>query len=173
MNAVNAAEVNRRCGVPRNYATMLRLTIIGQDSVGLPELLISDSLMGANTGTQAPVSHVILPETEIDEAGKGEAFELGPLAGKQVLIVLRITKIVEQEALDVSIWGSTDSSDWGKEPLVAYPQKFYQGIAPAALDLGQRPEIKFLQARWDVNRWGRGYPRPYFKFAVEIQELQQ
>jgi hypothetical protein len=22
-----------------------------------------------------------------------------------------------------------------------------------------------------VNRWGRGYPRPYFKIAVEVQEL--
>jgi len=36
--------------------------------------------------------------------------------------------------------------------------------------LGQRPDIKFLQARWEVNRWGRGIPRAHFRFAVEVQE---
>ena len=38
-------------------------------------------------------------------------------------------------------------------------------------DLSQRQEVKFLQGRWEANRWGRGYPRPYFKFSLEIQEL--
>jgi hypothetical protein len=37
--------------------------------------------------------------------------------------------------------------------------------------LSQRPELRFLQARWEVRRWGRGYPRAYFKIAVEVQEL--
>jgi hypothetical protein len=96
---------------------------------------------------------------------------LGPQAGKALLLILRITEIIEQESLHVSVWGSPDGKDWGTQALFWYPQKFYRGAAPAALDLRQRPEIKFLQARWEVNRWGRGYPRPYFKFAVEIQEL--
>ena len=122
---------------------------------------------------QSTANYLVLPETAVDASGAGEAVDLGPLAGRQLLIILRITEIIEQEALDVSVWGSADGKDWGKEPLFVYPQKFYRGAAPAALDLRQKPEVKFLQARWDVSRWGRGYPRPYFKFAVEIQDLDR
>jgi len=127
--------------------------------------------MSSKTGTQASPSYLVAPETATDTAGTGEAFDLGPSAGKQVLIILRITDIIEQEALDVSVWSSADGKDWGAHPLFTYPQKFYRGVTPAALDLRQRPEVRFLQARWDVNRWGRGYPRPYFKFTVEVQEI--
>ena len=122
---------------------------------------------------QSTANYLVLPETAVDASGAGEAVDLGSLAGKQLLIILRITEMIEQEALDVSVWGSADGKDWGKEPLFVYPQKFYRGAAPAALDLRQKPEVKFLQARWDVSRWGRGYPRPYFKFAVEIQDLDR
>jgi len=116
-------------------------------------------------------AYLVAPETVVESNGMGSAYPLGPLAGKPVLIILRITEVVEQESLHVSIWGSADSNDWGAEALFWFPQKFYRGVTPAALDLRQRPEIKFLQARWEVNRWGRGSPRPYFRFAVEIQEL--
>jgi hypothetical protein len=128
-------------------------------------------MMSPSTRTQVSTCHLLPPDTPIDAPGAGEPFELGPLAAKRILLVLRITEIIEQEALDVSVWSSPDGKDWGVGPLFAYPQKFYRGLTPAALDLRQKPEIKFLQARWDVNRWGRGYPRPYFKFGLEIQEL--
>jgi hypothetical protein len=32
--------------------------------------------------------------------------------------------------------------------------------------------VKYLQARWEVDRWGRGKPLPRFGFMVEVQELQ-
>jgi len=127
--------------------------------------------MSADVKLQAAVGYLLPPETVVETSGTGARYELGPLAGKPVLIVLRIDDIVEQESLEVSVWGSTDGADWGAHPLFAFPQKFYCGVTPAALYLGQRPEIRFLEARWDVNRWGRGYPRPYFKFGIEIQEL--
>jgi hypothetical protein len=127
--------------------------------------------MTASSPTQPAVNDLLLPETAVETDGRGPAFDLGTLAGKPVMIVLRITEVVEQESLHVSIWGSTDGNDWGDKALFSFPQKFYRGTTPAALDLSQRPEIKFLQARWEVNRWGRGYPRPFFKFHVEIQEL--
>ena len=73
--------------------------------------------------------------------------------------------------MHVSIWGSADGQNWGPQALFWFPQRFYGGVTPAALDLRQRPDIKFLQARWEVNRWGRGIPRSYFKFAVEIQQV--
>jgi len=127
--------------------------------------------MTASISTQPTVYHLVPPETQVEANGAGPAYKLGGLEGKPVMIVLRIREIIEQESLHVSIWGSPDGGDWGQQALVWYPQKFYQGVAPAALDLRQRPGIKFLQARWEVNRWGRGDPRPLFKFGIEIQEL--
>ena len=109
--------------------------------------------------------------TRAEGSGQGAPLELGALAGKTLLLILQIDKVVEQESLHVSIWGSADGQDWGTQALFWFPQKFYSGATPAALDLGQRPEIKFLQARWEANRWGRGIPRTYFKFGVEVQEV--
>ena len=127
--------------------------------------------MTTSEATKAGISFLVPPGTTIETPGESAAFDLGPLAGKQVLIVLRVADIIEQESLHVSIWGSTDGKEWGDKALFWFPQEFYRGAKPAALDLRQRPEIKFLQARWEVNRWGRGYPRPYFRFSVELQEL--
>jgi hypothetical protein len=116
-------------------------------------------------------SYLVPAGTVVETPGTSPGFDLGSLAGKQILIVLRITDVIEQESLHVSVWGSTDGKDWGDKALFWFPQEFYCGVKPAALDLRQRPEIKFLQARWEVNRWGRGYPRPAFTFALEIEEL--
>ena len=127
--------------------------------------------MTTSEATKADTSYLVPVGTTIETAGAGSAFDLGPLAGKKVLMVLRVSDIIEQESLHVSIWGSADGNEWGDKPLFWFPQEFYRGVKPAALDLRQRPEIKFLQARWEVNRWGRGYPRPFFRFSVEIEEL--
>jgi hypothetical protein len=115
---------------------------------------------------------IVQSGTVIESDGESGALELGSAAGKKVLIVLRIDEIVEQESLHVSVWGSTDGQAWGDKPLFTYPQKFYRGATPAALDLAQRPEIKFLKASWKTNRWGRGYPRAFFQISIEVEELQ-
>jgi len=127
--------------------------------------------MTLSISTQPTVYHLVPPETQVERNGAGPAYELGGLAGKPVMIVLRITEIIEQESLHVSIWGSPDGKDWGQQALFWYRQKFYQGVAPAALDLRQLPGLKFLRANWEVNRWGRGDPRPRFKFGIEIQTI--
>jgi hypothetical protein len=127
--------------------------------------------MSLSTSTQPTAYHLVAPETQVETNGAGPAYELGALAGKPVMIVLRVEEIIEQESLHVSIWGSPDGKDWGQQALFWYPQKFYREVAPAALDLRQLSGIKFLRACWEVNRWGRGDPRPSFKFGVEIQEL--
>ncbi len=110
-------------------------------------------------------------DTVADAPGHGGPLELGALTGRPLLIVLRITEVIEQESLHVSVWGSADGKVWGTKALFWFPERFYRGITPAALDLSQRPELRFLEARWELNRWGRGYPRPYFKFSLEVQEL--
>jgi len=126
--------------------------------------------MTVSISTQ-PKVNLVPPETLVETNGASPAYGLGVLEGKPVMIVLGITEIIEQESLHVSIWGSPNGKDWGQQALFWFPQKFYQGITPAALDLRQLPSVKFLQARWEVNRWGRGDPRPLFKFGIEIQEL--
>lgn len=122
--------------------------------------------------TQTATGYLAPPGTETETPGTSATYDLGQLAGKQVLLVVKIDGAIEQEFLHVSVWGSADGQDWGAKPLFWFPQLFEPGAKPAALDLKERPEIKFLQARWEVKRWGRGYPRPYFKFSLEIQPLE-
>lgn len=114
---------------------------------------------------------LLVPETTAESNGAGSGLDLGNSSGKPLLLVLRVNEVIEQESLLVSIWGSADGNDWGQKALFLFPQVFYTSVTPAALDLAQRPEVKFLQARWELNRWGRGYPLPRFVFSVEVQEL--
>jgi hypothetical protein len=127
--------------------------------------------MSSPSVTETGVEYLLPLGTEIETSGQGAAFALGALRAKPVLIVLRVQDVIEQEYLHVSIWGSADGRNWGDKALFWFPQVFYRGATPAALNLQQRPEVQFLQARWEVGRWGRGYPRPYFKAGIEIQEL--
>ena len=138
-------------------------TILSRLGVPIPRM--SDTIM-ANSS----VGYLVPAGTEIEASGQGEPLELGALAGKVVLLIMQIDEVLEQESLHVSVWGSADGVNWGTQALFWFPQKFYSGATPAAVDLGQRPDIKYLQARWEANRWGRGIPRPHFKFAVEVQE---
>jgi hypothetical protein len=125
--------------------------------------------MSSNTSTQS--DYLVSPGTIAEADGQGPVLELGMLVAKPLLMVLRIAETIEQESLHISIWASADGSDWGSQALFWYPEKFYRGATPAVLDLRQKPEVRFLQARWEVNRWGRGYPRPHFNFSMEVQEL--
>jgi hypothetical protein len=115
------------------------------------------------------IKYLVEPSTVVETSGAGPVFELGPLAGILVLVILRITEIIEQESLHVSIQGSEDGKTWSAKALFWFPQVFYNGTTPAALDLSQRPEIKYVRAHWEVNRWGRGYPRPHFTMSIEVQ----
>lgn len=121
--------------------------------------------------SEIAAGYLVPPETVVERSSSGTAFELGEYAGRRVLLVLRIDGIIEQEALHVSVWGSTDGANWGSKAVFWYPERFYCGLTPAALDLSQRSEVRFLQARWEAKRWGRGYPLPYFKFSLELQPL--
>ena len=127
--------------------------------------------MSNSITASSALSYLVPVDTKVESSGQGTPLELGGLAGQTLLLVMRIEEALEQESLHVSIWGSADGQNWGPQALFWFPQRFYGGVTPAALDLRQRPDIKFLQARWEVNRWGRGIPRSYFKFAVEIQQV--
>jgi hypothetical protein len=113
----------------------------------------------------------LMPETTIREAGKSAIVSLGEEAGTALLLTLGITRIVEQESLDLSVWGSADGADWGAKPLLAFPQKFYCGTYQILLDLTARPEVKHLQVRWQAQRWGKGDPKPLFNFYLFAQDV--
>ena len=112
----------------------------------------------------------LVTETIAQEEGTGQAFELGSSHGKPLLLTLGITRIIEQESLDLSIWGSSDGTNWEAKPLLSVPQKFYCGTYQIELDLSAHPEIRHLRAQWKVSRWGRGAPAPLFEFYVFVEE---
>jgi hypothetical protein len=114
----------------------------------------------------------LIPETTVREAGSGLVLSLGEECGGVLLLTLGITRIVEQESLDVSIWGSEGGNHWGAKPILAFPQKFYCGTYQVQIDLSDRPEIKCLQAKWQVNRWGRGRPTPLFTIYLFAEMMQ-
>ncbi len=113
----------------------------------------------------------LIPKTVITAKGDGAPVDISGAGHRVLLLTLTITKIVEQEALDVSIWGSADGNAWGDKAIVAYPQKFYAGEHPLLLDLTSRPEVRFLRAHWEVNRWGRGSETPMFELQLAVQEV--
>ena len=108
----------------------------------------------------------LLPETTVREAGAGPAFGLDEAPRQTLTLTLGITRVIEQESLDVVIRGSQDGSSWSAEPLASFPQQFYCGATRIPLDLASQPEVRFLRAEWQVNRWGRGEPKPLFEFYV-------
>ena len=113
----------------------------------------------------------LLTETTIREAGAGPVLSLGAHQGGVLIFTLGITRIIEHQSLDLSILGSVDGNDWGAKPLIAFPQKFYCGTYQLLLDLTNLPDVKFLRARWQVNRWGKGDPTPLFDVYVFVKEL--
>ena len=115
----------------------------------------------------------LLPETTVQDAGNSSDLELGASQGRLVLLTLGITRIIEQESIDLSIWGSTDGTDWGTKPLATFPQKFYCGTYQIIADLSGHSNVEFLRVKWAVNRWGKGDPKPLFTIYLFAQALQQ
>jgi hypothetical protein len=115
---------------------------------------------------------VLVPaNTVVTAKGDGQALEVSCAAHHVFLVTLSITKIIEQESLDVSIFGSADGATWEPKSLAAFPQKFYTEESPLLLDLTATPNIKFVRAHWEVARWGRGTETPMFEFGVTMKEV--
>ncbi len=117
------------------------------------------------------VDTFLVPQTTVTAKGDGSPLDVSSATNRVFLLTLRIMRIVEQEALDVSIYGSADGAAWSAKPLAAFPQKFYAGEHPLLLDLTGHADVRFVRAHWDVNRWGRGSETPMFELAVAIKEV--
>jgi hypothetical protein len=114
----------------------------------------------------------LIEETTVRETGTGPVVDLGVTRDETLIVTFGITRIIEQESIDLTIWGSADGADWGSKPLVAFPQKFYCGTYQILVDLSAHPEARYLRAKWTMNRWGKGDPKPLFTIYLFAQPMK-
>jgi hypothetical protein len=114
---------------------------------------------------------LVPPQTVATAKGDGLAVDISGASSRVFLVTLAITKIIEQESLGISIFGSADGAAWDVKSIAAFPQKFYCEESPLLLDLSAHPEVKFVRAHWEVARWGRGTETPMFEFGVTLREV--
>jgi hypothetical protein len=110
-------------------------------------------------------------DTLVKESGFSAAVDIRASQTRTFFCVMNITDQIEQESVDVSIWGSADGGNWGTHPILKLPQQFYRGETRAVLDLTLVPEINFIRAGWDLNRWGRVAPLPMFVLGLHLKEI--
>ena len=114
---------------------------------------------------------LIRPGTRLTATGDGEPRDISSSATRTFMCWIEITDQIEQESVDISIFGSEDGQTWGKMPLLKMPQRFYRGDTNQILDLSMKPEIRFLRAKWELARWGRVAPHPMFVLGFRLTEV--
>ena len=115
---------------------------------------------------------ILVPSgTVVTTKGDGPAVEVSGATSRIFLATLSITRIIEQESLDVSIYGSLDGATWEAKSIAAFRQEFYTGETPVLLDLTAHPSVKFVRAHWEMARWGRGTETPLFEFGVTLKPI--
>jgi hypothetical protein len=119
-----------------------------------------------------PLEFPLIPAgSRLTENGGGESFDLAPSATRTFICSMEIAAQMEQESVDLSVWGSRDGENWDKKPLLIMPQRFYKGETRQILDLSLQPEIRFIRAKWKLTRWGRVSPHPMFVLSFTATEI--
>lgn len=114
---------------------------------------------------------LVAEKTVVTAKGDSAAVDVSGSGQRYFLLTLDITRIIEQESLEISIAGSTDGAAWEPKPVATFPQRFYTGQYPLLLDLSRHPNLKFIRAHWEVARWGRGTETPMFEFGLQLKEI--
>ena len=111
----------------------------------------------------------LLTETVARQDGIGAEV---PIEREIVQLTLGITRIIAQESLEVSVWGSADGEHW--RTLMVFPQKFYCGTYPVVLDMTSHTDVRYLRAQWKMGRWARSSDHderaPLFGFYLRAEE---
>lgn len=116
-----------------------------------------------------PIS--LLRENLFQVDGVGPSVDVSRSIGKLFVLTLGITRILEQESLEVSIWGSGNGTNWGLKPLASFPPKSYCGLYSILLNLPARSETRFLRIQWKMNRWSKSQGNPLMcTFYVDAEE---
>jgi hypothetical protein len=84
---------------------------------------------------------------------------------------LEVSEQIEQESIDMWIFVSADGETWPAKPFLMLPQQFYKGRTRLLLDLTMHPEVRFIRAHWELNRWGRVAPTPMFVISFTLEEV--
>jgi hypothetical protein len=114
--------------------------------------------------------NVLLPESIVRADGTGPEIDLGSKRGKLLVLTLGITRILEQESLEITVCGSPDGERWEPKPLAKFPPKFYCGLYSILLNLGSRSDVRFLRVHWKMSRWSKRESMPMFGFYVYAEE---
>src|ERR1700739_1216514 len=114
----------------------------------------------------------LIPQgTLLQENGHGETVDTRASSTRTFYCIMLILDQIDQESVDVSIWGSAHGENWGTQPLLRLPQQFYRGETRAVLDLTLVPEVNLIRAGWELNRWGRVAPLPMFVLGLHLTEI--
>ena len=112
----------------------------------------------------------LLAERIVRECGEGSPVPIdGPHDGP-IQLTLEITRIIQQEDLEVAILGSSDGTSWQR--LASFPHKSYCGTYSLILDPPGHRGVQYLKARWSVDRWQSGKKDPLFGFYVLAQDAK-
>jgi hypothetical protein len=114
---------------------------------------------------------LIAPGTLVKENGFSAAVDIRTSQTRTFFCEMNIVDQIEQESVDVAIWGSQDGENWGTHPIQKLPQQFYRGETRAVLDLTLAPEANFIRAGWELARWGRVAPTPMFVLGLRVTEI--
>ena len=113
---------------------------------------------------------LFVPEIIAREDGASDEIALGNASGRPLLLTLGITRILEQESLEITVFGSSDGERWEIKPLAKFPPKFYCGLYSILLNLGSRADVRFLRVHWKMSRWSKRESMPMFGFYVYAEE---
>ncbi|HXN29125.1 MAG TPA: hypothetical protein VN902_18505 [Candidatus Acidoferrales bacterium] len=114
---------------------------------------------------------LIPPGTRLTANGEGRPFDISSSETRTFICSMEITDQMEQESVDISVWGSADGQEFGKMPLLKMPQRFYRGETRQVLDLSLKPEVRFIRAKYELTRWGRVAPHPMFVLGFQVSEI--
>src|SRR6185436_19941716 len=86
-------------------------------------------------------------DTLMEDNGVGDAVDISASETRTFLCTMYISDVIEQESVDISIWGSADGQNWDTKPILKLPQRFYRGETRAVLELVFRPDVKYIRAQ--------------------------
>ena len=112
----------------------------------------------------------LLPDNTLREGGQGPEFALGASARKSLRFTLGINRILEEENLEVSIWGAAEDQPW--TPIAAFPPKSYCGTYYLTVDLARHPDVTRIRAQWKMSRWDERRQPPLFGFFLSVEEYR-
>lgn len=114
---------------------------------------------------------VLLPEETVRENGHSSEVALGPFRGSVLHITLTITRMMEQQTLELILWGSSSGADWNV--LATLPHRHYCGVYHDTIDLTEHPEVSLLRVEWRLRSWSHTASSRLVTFSLAAEEVRE